>query len=356
MYHTHKKILYLLPKPSMEGGMTATTHMYYEVGVFDNPKIKHFNTSFTWGRFILLRMLEAIYLKLNYLLTLMRFKPDAIFVIVSPNWGYYDKIIYCLIAKSFGIKSFFNNVSGGFIDFNEKNKINHFFIKSTIRIPNVIVLGSPFWTSYFNQYFPACKTIEIANPVICKNFIKDEIPSIKDDIIRFVCAMRVTKEKGVVELVQVIKSVLNQTNKVEFTILGEGPEYKWMLSELASYKQVNMPGFTIGNDKAIAFKKADAFILLSHFEMMPIAILEAMASGLAIFSTRVGGIPDIVFDGKNGYLFDKKDPKNVAEKILYFVNKKKLLYDLGQNSKSMANQNYDIDIIIKKQLELINKF
>jgi glycosyltransferase involved in cell wall biosynthesis len=343
-----------MPKPSMEGGMTATTHMYYEVGVFDNPKIKHFNTSFTWSGFVLLRLIEAIYLKLNYLLTLMRFKPDAIFVIVSPNWGYYDKIFYCLIAKFFGIKSFFNNVSGGFIDFNEKNKINRFLIKSTISVPDVIVVGSSFWTSYFKRFFPDCRTIEIANPVICKDFAKDEIPLIKDDIIRFVSAMRITKEKGVIELVQVIKSVLNQTNNIEFTILGEGPEYKWMTSALASYKQVYMPGFTVGNNKTAAFKEADAFILLSHFEMMPIAILEAMASGLAIFSTRVGGIPDMVINEKNGFLFDKDDTKHVAERILYFVNKKKQLNEMGQNSQLMAYQNYDIDIIIKKQLELIN--
>lgn len=340
----------------MEGGMTITTHMFYEVGLFNDANIKHFDTSFTWSNNKLIRFIQSFILKLKFIACIISFRPDAAFVIASPFWGYYDKIIYCFIARCFRVKSYFNNVSGGFIHFYERNGWNRWIVQKTIRIPNAVVLGTPYWMSYFSKHFPGLNTVEIANPVICDNF-QPQVASQGDSKLKIVSAFRITKEKGIVELVEVIKSVCEQTDQIEFTILGDGPEFKWMNEELKFHEKkglVRILGFLEGDQKISEINRADAYLMLTHFDMMPIAILEAMSAGLAIFSTNVGGIPDMVKQGENAILFNKNETAPVVKSLLSYVGHKTQLKKMGEISRNIVVENYNIDKIIKKQLELMN--
>lgn len=350
----NKRILYLLPTPSMEGGMTATTQMFYDAGLFELPNIYHFDTKFKWHKHTLIRLFESPYLKLKFILALLKYKPDVIFVIMSPYWGFYDKISYCLIAKLFGVKSIFNSVSGRFTGFYESNLFNRYLVNYFIRIPDYVVLGTPYWYKYFKTNFPKVNLSEIPNPVITKEFscIPKEASNNK---IRLVSAFRITKEKGIKELVEVIKAVNKQSDKFIFTILGDGNELHWMrkeLDELIRNNSVIVKGFLTGEEKNKAIVNADAYIMLTHFDMMPIAILEAMAASLPIFSTKTGGIVDMVIEGENGHLFEIGEVKEVVEKLLHYEKRPNELIKMGQNSYELVKNNYDIGVIIDKQFKL----
>lgn len=352
-FKTSKRILYLLPTPSMEGGMTATTQMFYNAGLFDQPNVYHFDTKFKWHKNTFIRLFESPVLKVKFIMALLKYKPDVIFVIMSPYWGFYDKISYCLIAKVFGVKSIFNSVSARFTQFYESNHFNQFLVKFFIKIPDVVVLGSLFWFNYFKIKFPGINLAEIPNPVISEEF--DSTPKIKSKKIRVVSAFRITKEKGIKELVAVIKEVNLKSDHFIFTILGDGPELNWVkteLSELIKKGSVEVKGFIIGSEKNNAIINADAYMMLTHFDMMPIAILEAMAASLPIFSTKTGGIIDMVTEDINGHLFEVGEVDDVVKKLLKYENNPDKLQVMGQNSYQLVKKRYDIGVIINKQFKL----
>ena len=87
-----------------------------------------------------------------------------------------------------------------------------------------------------------------------------------------------------------------------------------------------------------------------NFEVIPISILEAMSSSLPIIATDVGGIPDIVSNNINGYLFHKGDIEDTTNKIIELANNKKLLIELGLKSKEIVEINYDIHNVFNKQI------
>lgn len=350
---TSKRILYLLPTPSMEGGMTATTQMFYNAGLFEQSNVYHFDTKFKWHKHTLIRLFESPYLKLKFIFALIKYKPDVIFVIMSPYWGFYDKISYCLIAKLFGVKSIFNSVSARFTKFYESNAFNKLLVKLFIKIPDCVVLGTPYWYSYFKQNFPNIKLSEIPNPVITEEF--NTTHKLKSEKIRVVSAFRITKEKGIKELVSVIKSVNEKSDKFVFTILGDGNQLNWVRTELAKLikeGKVELKGFLTGAEKNKAIINADAYVMLTHFDMMPISILEAMAASLPIFSTNTGGIVDMVREGENGHLYEIGEVNKVVEKLLFYENHPDKLQLMGQNSHQLVKNNYDIEIIINKQFKL----
>lgn len=333
--------------------MTATTQMFYNAGLFEQPNVYHFDTKFKWHKHTLVRLFESPYLKLKFILALIKYKPDVIFVIMSPYWGFYDKISYCLIAKLFGVKSIFNSVSGRFTKFYESNLINKLLVNLLIKTPNSIVLVSQYWYDYFKKNFPKVNLVEIPNPIIISEF--SDIKKQSSEKIRVVSAFRITKEKGIYELVDVIKQVCEQSDKFIFTILGDGSELNkviTLLGDLISSDKVIFKGFLTGREKAEAIANSDAYIMLTHTDMMPIAILEAMAASLPVFSTKTGGIPDMIEENVNGHLFEVGDVKNVVNCLLYYQNNLTCLNKMGQNNFNKVKNQYEIDLIINKHLKL----
>lgn len=175
--------------------------------------------------------------------------------------------------------------------------------------------------------------------------------------IKVLTACRLTKSKGTIELAAVIKKICTESNQFEFVILGDGPELEWLQNELAEQiqnKQVYLNGFVIGEEKVQYFADSNIFLMLTHFDMMPISILEAMSASLTVFSTKTGSIPDLIKEGVNGHLFDIGEVDDVVNKLLFYQDKTNEIAQMGKNANILIKNNYDIGIVITKQLNLID--
>jgi glycosyltransferase involved in cell wall biosynthesis len=80
-------------------------------------------------------------------------------------------------------------------------------------------------------------------------------------------------------------------------------------------------------------RHADIFVLSSLSEGFAIVILEAMASGLPIVATRVGGVPDIITDGVNGYLVEPCNYLEISERILLLLRDQMLSIEMSKNNR-----------------------
>ena len=76
----------------------------------------------------------------------------------------------------------------------------------------------------------------------------------------------------------------------------------------------------------------------SYTEAMPMSILEAMGYGLPIVTTNVGGIPQLVDEGKNGYMTEPGNIESFAESIVKLLGNDELIYDMGRKSIEKANE------------------
>ena len=114
---------------------------------------------------------------------------------------------------------------------------------------------------------------------------------------------RVSAEKEI----ERIKPVLETIPQCRLAIVGDGPHREALEAHFAD-TPTHFVGYLQGLELAAAFASADAFVFPSRTETLGLVLLEAMAAGCPVVAARSGGIPDIVSDGVNGYLFDPSDP------------------------------------------------
>ncbi|MEL6578495.1 MAG: glycosyltransferase [Cyanobacteria bacterium J06621_12] len=144
---------------------------------------------------------------------------------------------------------------------------------------------------------------------------------------------RVSAEKQIDQ----IKPVLEAIPQARLAIVGDGPNREALETHFAGTK-TNFVGYLQGLELASAFASADAFVFPSRTETLGLVLLEAMAAGCPVVAARSGGIPDIVTDGVNGYLFEPDDPDGAITATKSLLEATQAREELRLNARNEAEQ------------------
>jgi glycosyltransferase involved in cell wall biosynthesis len=109
------------------------------------------------------------------------------------------------------------------------------------------------------------------------------------------------------------------------------------------------------SDVANLLNCSDIVVLCSETESAPLTLLEGMSSGLPVIATRVGGIPEIVDDGVNGFLVQSKNPEAIAERILELNADPGLRRRLGETARERILERYTAEKVVGEYLEIYEK-
>lgn len=144
---------------------------------------------------------------------------------------------------------------------------------------------------------------------------------------------RVSAEKQIDQ----IKPVLEAIPEARLAIVGDGPHREALESHFAG-TNTNFIGYLQGLELASAYASADAFIFPSRTETLGLVLLEAMAAGCPVVAANSGGIPDIVTDGENGYLFAVDDPHGAVTATKRLLEAKAVREQLRLNARQEAER------------------
>lgn len=165
---------------------------------------------------------------------------------------------------------------------------------------------------------------------------------------------RLSPEKGVDFLLRCFSNVTKSTN-CQLIIIAEGPEKKHIIKRIdqlgLSDVILVIPTVT---EIAPYLKASDLFILPSQFEGLSNSLLEAMACGLPVISTRVGGSIDVIESGVNGLLVEYNDGDDLSRAISHVLEDPNLATNLGKHARETIEGNHDMDSIADQYLKVYN--
>ncbi|MBI5871701.1 glycosyltransferase family 4 protein [archaeon] len=183
---------------------------------------------------------------------------------------------------------------------------------------------------------------------------------IKKEKIKVLHLGRLVHEKGIQDLLKLSGEI-----NAEFVFAGEGGDMEEEVKKAAEEQKIVYLGSVRGivkekgkMAKARIYKNADIFVVNSYAtdkweELFGIAIIEAMASGLAVVASDCVGPKEIIKDGENGLLFRQRDYEGLKSAVQRLIWNKKLRMKLARNAKKTA-MIYDKKIISKKWRAVLN--
>jgi len=170
------------------------------------------------------------------------------------------------------------------------------------------------------------------------------------------CVANLNVNKGHKYLLEAFEKVSNAHDNLTLILIGEGPERHSMENQVTNYKSKNkikLLGRRRDVNELLAISSVFAFP--SFFEGMSVALLEAMACGLACIVSDIPENKALIKDGYSGLLFSKGDSVNLSEKILEVLNDEKLRWLLGVRAKEEVENNFSISASANKfQQEIKN--
>ncbi len=134
-----------------------------------------------------------------------------------------------------------------------------------------------------------------------------------------------------------IKPVLEAIPNARLALVGGGPQREFLEAHFAG-TATHFVGYLQGQELGAAYASADAFIFPSRTETLGLVLLEAMAAGCPVIAANSGGIPDIVTDGVNGFLFDPLDDNAAVQAALRLFGDQKLRETLPLQARQEAER------------------
>jgi glycosyltransferase involved in cell wall biosynthesis len=165
-----------------------------------------------------------------------------------------------------------------------------------------------------------------------------------DETFRIGVASRLVPGKGISELISAVAILERQGIDVQLDIAGSGPEQQMLASSADSLgiaERVRFLGWV--NDVPSVMREWDIYAQPSHAEGFGISVLEAMASGLPVVASSVGGLPEIVVEGETGFLVPSSDSVALAERISRLARAPELRAQMGQRGRARVLSQFSVE-------------
>lgn len=154
-------------------------------------------------------------------------------------------------------------------------------------------------------------------------------------------ASRITGRKGIKYIIFAMREIAKKHPEAYLKLMGDGNEkevLEKLTKELDLENRIEFLGRVPREETSPHYQEASIFVMASLNEGMSNAMLEALACGLPIISTRTGGAQELVQEGMNGFFIKTKDSKDLAEKMEKLLSNSKLCEKMGEESRKIAEK------------------
>lgn len=339
------------------GGMTTYTRMLRCSPLFADEKAILFDTTPPTESGRVRRGFNSL-VKLGVLMAAARRnRAKVIYFMTSDYLGFYEKSTLALCCRLFGVQTVLHPV-GSFVSFYREAAGCRWVIRFLLRRQSAIVVVQRQVQSYIAQLAPQTPVWLIPNPVDCSQFAPGSFSRPSDGIVRILFIGTLTTKKGVLDLLDAVRLNRAELRRALVTIVGEGELHAECQRRIAAFgldTVVEMKGFVDEMAKVRFLATSDIFCLPSHSEGTPISVLEAMAAGMPIVATNVGGIPWVVQHGREGWLAVPGDVAGIGRLLVHLVRHEAVRRMMGRNALRRVQEQFNINTVADQFISKFNE-
>ncbi|HEU4851424.1 MAG TPA: glycosyltransferase family 4 protein [Telluria sp.] len=341
-----KKIVMIGTGLDTMGGIAAVVNVYASSGMFQRFPVHYIKSHCDGSRFDKLRAMLGGYLR--YLGMLLTGQVGLVHVHVASRASFWRKSVFFLLSFLFRKPAVLHLHGGEFAIFygQESGPLQRRFISWVFdRAAHVVVLSAK-WKEWVQSISRNPNVDVISNPVIMPETVAAWESRRGTQVL---CLGRLNKGKGSYDLLEAVAS-LNPTTPIELYLGGDGEldKVQARARELGIADRVHVLGWVRDEAKARELAHASIFVLPSYNEGLPMSVLEAMAAGLPVVSTPVGGIPEAVHDGVEGFLVTPGDVPALADRLRRLATDAELARSMGAAARRKVESDYCAQAVVPR--------
>jgi glycosyltransferase involved in cell wall biosynthesis len=192
-----------------------------------------------------------------------------------------------------------------------------------------------------------------------KRAVKQELGFNPDDI-AILSVGRLYARKGLFTLIESMPPVVKRFSNAKFIISGKGQSDE--MNKLIAHAErlgvrdnIIFTGYYPDKKLPKLYQAADVFAFSTFYEHHPFAVLEALSSQLPVVTTNVGGIPETITNGKDGFMCQPFNAKEFSDKILYLLEHPAAAEEMALQARKTAVERFDWRLVVQKVLHVYDE-
>lgn len=308
----------------------------------------------TLGKWTLARIGRNIILYLRMALIIMTRRPDLVVIPISQTTsGFLKDSIFIIISRFFFRKTLLQLRGGNFKNWlNSASAITGRYVSTVLhKTQGIIVLGEKI-RHLFKDIFNDDRIFVVPNGA---NYSIAPVSGRNSGGLKVLYIGNLQPSKGIEDVLEALILIKDKGGQADFHVDVAGDWLDGITRDkcLRVVDENNLPVTfrppVTGMDKFNFLSGADIFIFPPREpEGHPWVIVEAMAAGLPIISTDQGAITESVIDGVNGFIVEKRNPEQIAEKIKLLIENPELRIKMGEQSRRLYEENFTEEKMVEK--------
>ncbi|OAS17179.1 glycosyltransferase family 4 protein [Paenibacillus oryzisoli] len=289
----------------------------------------------------------------KYLYQLLWHRPDVVHIHMSNGGSFYRKSIMVMVGKMVRVPIILHIHAASFDEFYNHNKFQKRYCQFILNSVDTVVVLSQEWKKYFSTIVPSRKIEILYNGV----FTMEEPISRSNSTPICLFLGRLGERKGTYDLLLAIRNLREKGVACKFLLAGDGEitEVKQRIHNYGIQDTVDVLGWINVQEKEELLRSVDMLVLPSYNEGLPMAILEAMNFSLPVISTYVGGIPEVIQHGENGYLIEPGDIEGLTRSLEMLLKDKNTIITMGEKNRALIHNHFDMNRLMNELSHLYQR-
>jgi glycosyltransferase involved in cell wall biosynthesis len=282
-----------------------------------------------------------------------------VLMFASAGFSFYEKLIWSACIQMTGRKPVLALVDGNFPAFWQRQLPVLQALARYCMAQQSMRLGvqSQIWLDFYSGIFPKADFTVFA-ATVAPDFWQP-FPKPQLDIMRVLYVGWLIPEKGIVDLLDAFTEVVSRLPDAQLRLVGPlFDKQSYWKEELASrglMEKVDVIGpISARNELVQELRCTTLFVFPSHAEGLPVALLEAMAMGVACIASDVGAIADVLDQGRAGCIVPARSPDKLAAEIIRLLSDKDARGRLASAAFSRVSTHYSTEAFVASYLQLLD--
>ncbi|WP_169741601.1 glycosyltransferase family 4 protein [Beijerinckia mobilis] len=331
--------------PTARGGMRSVVEGYKADGFIEAEDVQ-LVASYAEGNF-LHRQVIFVGALLSFIRLLTLHRVDLVHLHSAMRGSFWRKSILASLARMRGVPVIFHLHGSEMKSFYDEQKPwgQKKIADQLTRAARVVVL-SESWRTFVQTIAPA------ADPLTVPNYVTVPAQPARGtgSPLTLVFLGLIGARKGLYDLLEALAFVRQSYPDIVLLVGGNGEEEKAKecVQALGLDDAVEFKGWVGPAEKAELLDRADIYVLPSYNEGLPMSVLEAMAYGIAVVTSNVGGLPELVEDGVHGRLVQAGDKEGLAAALLELARDPERRRQMGEAGRRRVVEGYSKDVVLPR--------